>query len=300
MIRIRLKGRLGNQMFIYAFARALQEKYHQKALIYDRKKETDAMWHSHLDRFVLNKSISFTSNKSDIMKMSFIAKWLFFKDRIYCRHKSSRQVHDYQLKHWNENLSHGLLLLMDGYKKIPDEIPSDVFCDGYFQSPKYIDHIRPLLLKEFLPKAELQDYEKDMLAKIQNLNSVCITIRLGDYIGNSTHQVCTKEFYLGAMKRIHELQPDCVFYVFSDEVDRAREIFDFPYPVVYDSGQSQDATSLYIMSQCKHFIISNSSFSWWAQYLGTASNKIVIAPDHWYARDVVCDIMQDSWIKLKC
>lgn len=300
MIRIRLKGRLGNQMFIYAFARAMQEKYHQRVLIYDRKNEADAMWHSHLDRYALNESVAFTSNKSDVMKMGLMAKWLFFKDRVCCRHKNSRQVHDYQLKHWNENISHGLLLLMDGYEKLPDKIPSDIFCDGYFQSPRYIDCIRPLLLKEFLPKASLQECEKYMLAKIQNSNSVCLTIRLGDYIGNSTHQVCTKEFYLEAMRRIHELQPDCVFYVFSDEVDKAKKIFDFPFPVVYDWGQSQDAVSLYIMSQCKHFIISNSSFSWWAQYLGTAGNKIVVAPDHWYARDVVCDIMQDNWMKLKC
>ena len=300
MIGVRLKGRLGNQLFIYAFARALQERTRQEVLIYDRKDELDTMWHSHLDRYVLSPSVRFTSKKIEVMRMTLTGKLLFFFDRIYSRKHNSHEVNEYQLRHWERNVRNGLLLLTYGYHPLPDEIPEDIFCDGYFQSARFIDDIRSKLIQEFTPKEEPSPDESEWLKKIESTNSVCITIRLGDYIGNSIHQVCTKDFYQDAMHKMRELHPNCTFFVFSDEVDKAAQILDFPYAVHFDSGRSQDAMSLYIMSHCKHFIISNSSFSWWAQYLGDAPNKTVIAPDRWYANDTVCEIMQDSWIRLKC
>lgn len=300
MIRIRSKGRLGNQLFIYGFARAMQERFHQGVLFYDRKDEKDPMWHSHLDRYVLSPSVKFTSEKRKVMNMTFSGKWKFFLDRMYSRNHGSRQRHVYQCEHWDSNIRSGLLLMMDGFHEFPLSIPDDIFCDGYFQSPRYIDEVRPQLLKEFVPKDELTKAEKDWMNEILSSESVCVTIRLGDYIGNSVHQVCTKDFFIQAMKRMRELHPHAEFFIFSDEVERARQILDFPFPVHFDSGASQDAVSLFIMSKCKHFIISNSSFSWWAQYLGNAPDKTVIAPDHWYAQDVVCDIMQDTWILQKC
>lgn len=78
MIGVRLKGRLGNQLFIYAFARALQERTRQEVLIYDRKDELDTMWHSHLDRYVLSPSVRFTSKKIEVMRMTLTGKLLFF------------------------------------------------------------------------------------------------------------------------------------------------------------------------------------------------------------------------------
>lgn len=85
-----------------------------------------------------------------------------------------------------------------------------------------------------------------------------------------------------------------VFYLFCD-IDQAKKIFDFDFPVIYDSGKMKDYVSLYVMSKCKHFIISNSSFSWWAQYLSKKPEKIVIAPNKWYATDVPCDIYERNW-----
>ncbi len=195
----------------------------------------------------------------------------------------------------------GLLLLNDGVVELPEKMfTKNLFCDGYFQSARYFDFIRDELLDELTPKIPYNESETGFVKKIERTESVCLTIRLGDYINNSVHQVCTKDFYLKAMDCMKSKYPNCQFFVFSDEVEKAREIFEFKYPVVYDSGESLDVVSLDIMSKCKHFIISNSSFSWWAQYLSRNENKIVISPAKWYAQDVPCDIMQDNWIKLEC
>ncbi len=300
MIKMRLRGRLGNQLFIYAFARCLNEKYNQKVLIYDRKHEKEDAWHSHLDGYKLHTDISFTSNKKEILRMGLGRKFLYVIDKILIRTMSAEKKRKFQLRKMRFYVRHGLLMCMDGYFDLPLNIPEQLYCDGYFQCPVFFDFIRESILKELVPKEEHTDIEKKLINQINNSNSVCITIRLGDYLNNSVHQVCTANYYKAAMRRMKELQPDCCFFVFSDEVDKAREIFDFEYPVIFDAGKSKDYMSLDVMSKCKHFIISNSSFSWWAQYLSQNPDKIVISPSKWYAENVPCDIMQKDWILLDC
>ncbi|WP_455631003.1 alpha-1,2-fucosyltransferase [Megamonas sp.] len=300
MLKIKLQGRLGNQLFIYAFARKCLEKYGQKILIYDRKNEKDITWYSHLDNYYLHPNIKFTSNKKEVTKMGGYAKLLYYYNHLRTKNKSARKRYETQQKWLNYYIQHGLILLTDGYFELPDKIPSDIYCEGYFQSAKFFDDIREQLLSELKPKDEHTTEEKAFIRQIKSTTSVCLTIRLGDYIGNTTHQVCTAKFYKNAMKKMKELYPDCIFYAFSDEVDKLKEIFDFDYPIIYDKGKSKDYMSLDIMSHCKHFIISNSTFSWWAQYLSTNPNKTVIAPPKWYAIDVPNDIMQDNWMLIDC
>ena len=213
---------------------------------------------------------------------------------------SARKTHIRQVKNMSLYTKKGLIILSDGVCELPDRIPGEVFCDGYFQSDYYLNPIREKLLEEIIPVDEYTEDEKDYLAGLEECESVCVTIRLGDYLGNTTHQICTKKYYLDAMDRMREMYPNCVFYIFSDDVAMARKVFDFRYPVIFDNGKSRDSVSLKIMSHCRHFIISNSSFSWWAQYLCENRDKTVISPDKWFAKDIPCDIMQENWMKIKC
>ena len=300
MIRVRLNGRLGNQLFIYAFARKCMEKYQQPVIIYDRKNEDDPMWYSHLDGYKLHPQIKFTSNKDEFMRMGLYTKLLYYYDRFRIRNKTARKRFETQKQWLNYYIKNGLLLFTDGYFKMPNEIPNNLYCEGYFQSAKFFDDIRNELLNELKPKKEHSVEENNFINKIKSTTSVCLTVRLGDYIGNSTHQVCTAKFYNNAMKKMKELYPDCVFFAFSDEIEKLKNVFNFDYPIIYDSGKAKDYMALDTMSYCKHFIISNSSFSWWAQYLSTNFNKTVIAPPKWYAIDVPNDIMQKNWILIDC
>jgi hypothetical protein len=94
------------------------------------------------------------------------------------------------------------------------------------------------------------------------------------------------------------LHPDCVFYLFSDQPELARQLLRMPENTVMEQGNDPDYEKLRVMSGCRHFILSNSSFSWWAQWLSVREDKTVIAPDHWYKVDVPCDIYQEGWILL--
>lgn len=216
-------------------------------------------------------------------------------NRIKSRELSPSDFHSYQLSKMAANKRRNLFLLKDGYYPLPSEVDDDMYFQGFFQSPKYFDDIRATLLKELKPIHHYSSEELAFIRQIDSSESVCVTIRLGDYLNNSVHQVCTKEYYLKAMRKLKKRKPNCKFFIFSDDIDQAKKIFDFDFPVIYDSGKMKDYVSLYVMSKCKHFIISNSSFSWWAQYLSKNPEKIVIAPNKWYATDVPCDIYERNW-----
>lgn len=300
MIRVRIRGWLGNQMFIYAFARALQHRYRQPALIYDRKDEESTKFHSHLNGFRLSPDVKFTSDKAEILQMSLWRKLLFTIDRVLMRTESPRESYERQVKWWNYYSRNGLLLLMNGYHDLPDTAPSEIFCDGFFQSPRFLHDIRANLLQEFYPTESPSASEQKFMQQIESCESVCVAVRLGDYIGDKVHQVCTVDYYIRAIHKMRELHPTCQFFIFSNEIEKAKQMLQVPYPVICEAGNSKDTMSLFIMSHCKHFIISNSSFHWWAQWLSQSPNKTIIAPSRWYGVDIPCDIMQSEWLQLEC
>ena len=71
------------------------------------------------------------------------------------------------------------------------------------------------------------------------------------------------------------------------------------YRLVNHNKGAESYKDMFLMTQCKHNIIANSSFSWWAQYLGDYENKIVVSPDRWYNLGIETDIMMDSWIRME-
>lgn len=144
----------------------------------------------------------------------------------------------------------------------------------------------------------------EMLDCINNNESVCISIRRGDFLNKefiNSRYICTEDYFQKAIKIMRELIPDSYFCVFSDEIDWVRENFDFGEKVIFESGKNSISEKLYMMSLCKHFIISNSTFSWWAQYLAQNKEKIVISPDKWFNYDgFVHPLIDPNWILIEC
>jgi hypothetical protein len=95
------------------------------------------------------------------------------------------------------------------------------------------------------------------------------------------------DYYARCIARMAEHCREPHFFVFSDEPDWARENLplDGPATFVDHNGPERDYEDLRLMSLCRHFIIANSSFSWWAAWLSRNPEKLVLAPGRWAAVD---------------
>ena len=153
---------------------------------------------------------------------------------------------------------------------------------------------------ELTPKEPLQPQNEELYNKIKNTNSVCVTIRRGDFMNEKnkgTFYICDNTYFGNALAYIKKCLPDCTFFGFSDDIDWVKNNMEFPGEVYYESGVDPVWEKLRLMSACKHFVLSNSSFSWWAQYLSNEKKKIVVAPDIWYktGKHAKADLYQDDW-----
>jgi hypothetical protein len=169
---------------------------------------------------------------------------------------------------------------------------------GDFQSEKYFKNIEDIIRKEFTLKKILSSNP------IRDPNAVSIHLRGGDYVkGNRSnfHGVCGPEYYSDAIALIHTHVDSPHFYIFTDDLPWAQNHIKFPEPFTIISKTNSDpCEELVLMSSCKHNIISNSTFSWWAAWLNRNPEKIVIAPRKWFNDATMPseDIIPSEWIQL--
>lgn len=157
---------------------------------------------------------------------------------------------------------------------------------GCWQSEKYFKEIKEQVREAFTFRnlklsAQMKTYEEQM----QNTNSVSLHIRRGDYLQVSDIYggICTDEYYAKAMKYMEEQVPDCHFFVFTNDPEWVKENYKQGNITIVE-GNDEDAgyIDMYLMTQCKHYIMANSSFSWWGCYLNPSKEKKVIAPSQWF------------------
>ena len=130
-------------------------------------------------------------------------------------------------------------------------------------------------------------------------NSVSVHIRRGDYleVDEVYGGICTEEYYEKAMKKMEDEVPDCHFFIFTNDIPWVKEHMTGENITVVE-GNDEDAgyIDMYLMTQCKHYILANSSFSWWGCYLNPSKEKKVIAPKIWAngrdSRDIYTDEMK--------
>lgn len=171
---------------------------------------------------------------------------------------------------------------------------------GCWQSEKYFRDVKEEVRKAFTFKnlelsKEMQSYKNTM----KNNNSVSVHIRRGDYleVDEVYGGICTEEYYEKAMKQMEEEMPDCHFFIFTNDVPWVKEHMTGKNVTVVE-GNDEDAgyIDMYLMTCCKHYILANSSFSWWGCYLNPSKEKKVIAPKTWAngrdCRDIYTDEMK--------
>jgi hypothetical protein len=178
--------------------------------------------------------------------------------------------------------------------------PVGTYFQGYWQSAKYFvdtEGIRKqFTLNSIRPPVKL------MADLLRNQNSVFLHVRRGDYLrantaayhGNLEQTGLGSGYYQTAVDYIREKVNDPKFIVFSDDPAWCQRAF--PFPVIHFS-QHED---LYLMSNCKHGIGANSTFSWFANWLNENPAKVCIAPKQWFVNPEIdtSDLIPSDWIRL--
>ena len=185
-----------------------------------------------------------------------------------------------------------------------EEIDSYSYFDGYWQSWRYIDEVKEIVLHEILDEDRISEHTKNLICKIANEEAVFIGVRRGDYLSKKAKKLYGSfpiDYYCNAIKIINSLVKDPVFYVFSDDIEWCKTNIKYDGSIIKyreNSDQISDFEELMLMAHCKHAIIMNSTFHWWGAYLISNKEKQIIAPKEWFINGDKIDIIPPSWIQL--
>lgn len=183
---------------------------------------------------------------------------------------------------------------------------SNWYIEWYFQSEKYFKDFENEIKKDFTFIKPISKQNKEILEKIKNTESISLHVRRWDYVSNpqanAFHGTATLDYYKKAIEYIKKHTNNPTFYVFSDDIPWVKENLKIDFETHYIDWNTwkNSFEDMRIMSNCKHNIIANSSFSWWWAWLNNNKEKIVIAPKIWFLSKEkdTCDIIPDDWVKI--
>jgi len=294
MIIVEFMGGMGNQMFQYAMGRSLSTRLNTTLKfdlnhLLDRSPKENFVFRDY-DLDVFNLSTERATDKE--MEPYFYQpenKWArLFKNLVI------NKINPYTV--FREPHFH--------FTPAVYNLPKNSYLAGYWQSPKYFENVKDEIRKEFTFKEELLVISKDLVNTITNENSVCINVRRTDFVTNSFHGACGMGYFMPSIEIMASKIEKPHIFIFSDDIDWCTENFRIDkYPITFVKHEHKGfkfSNYLRLMSLCKHFIIPNSSFAWWAVWLSEYKNKVVIAPKIWLT-DPTCDskdLVSSDWIRV--
>lgn len=299
MVIIQLAGGLGNQMFQYALY--LQLKSLGKTVKIDDVAgfKQDAQRDPVLKYFGIEYERA-TAEELRRMLDSSMLPWARVRRKLFGRKKKS---------------------YFEADKRFHPEIMEwdYIYLEGYWQTEKYFAGVSQEVRAAYDTDRLLQFADEtialaaeEWLAQIDAAESVSVHIRGGDYLLPENQElfggICTETYYLNAMEQMRREHPESVFYIFTNDKQWIREkiaaaasragvpdrIRIVELPEAAGTAEQRDYAEFALMSRCRHHILANSSYSWWASYLCVYPGKIVLAPDRWLNGWDCADIYRDD------
>jgi hypothetical protein len=295
MIVVRLMGGMGNQMFQYAAARALAHRLGAELryeLSYLGRASEGTLRHFELHHFRIvgaalsvAETLRFGSQNKASVGQRLVARVV----------RTLRPRHSYEEP--GIAFDPGLL-----------ELPDDTVISGRFQSPFYFDAIAGILRDDFHLSVPASPKGQPLVERARATRSVGVHVRRTDYINNPTYanviQALPLDYYDRALTHVRDrLGSDFELFIVSDDIAWCREQPVFQEAQVFVDLSDTAAPSVEefeVLRNCRHFVISNSTFAWWAAWLSDAPDKLVIAPEQWSnnAEWDSVDRIPKTWITL--
>ena len=292
MVVTHLIGGLGNQMFQFAAARAVSIKY-KTSLKLDISSFANYDLHQGFELKRIFNCTTGIASKADLRgvlgwQSSTLAHRILLRPSM-AAFRSKKFVVEPHIDYWC-----GINELID-----------DCYIYGYWQSEKYFIDIATQIREDFTFKQPMANHNAKLAEQINQVNSVSLHVRRGDYANNpkttAIHGLISLEYYQAAVKHVVEQVQQPHFFIFSVDIAWVRENLkiDFPHQYIDHNTGAESYNDMRLMSLCKHHIIANSSFSWWGAWLNRNPEKLVIAPKNWFTHSTdVKDLLPQNWVKL--
>lgn len=296
---VNIIGGLGNQMFQYAFALSLKERFTDEEVLIDTshfnyifiKKFRGANLHNgyEIEKVFPNAKLKHASNKDLIRLTWYMPNYLL--SRVVRRLLPVRKTEYIQP-------------LDQSFAHIPDvyEIKGDCYYEGIWESVKNYITCRSVIQHTFA-HPEPDEKNKSWIRQMENEDSVGIHIRRGDYLYEPAFMnICDLDYYKKAISEILTDGKNHTFYIFSNDMNWCKKniaplVKGHKLFMVTNNTGNNSCWDMFLMTHCKELIIANSSFSWWGAFLNNKGGR-VIAPKVWVNRDAEYDIWLDGWIRL--
>lgn len=295
----RVFGGLGNQLFIYSAARRLA-LVNKAVLVLDDvsgfKYDSTYQRHYQLDHFNIpcrKATVSERLEPFSRFRRALKREWnqlLPFEQRAYLVQEGVD---------FDPRLLH---LIVNG----------TTYLEGYWQSERYFQDVEDQIRKDLKIIPPSDSINLTMAENIRAHNAVAIHVRFfdapepnDDMVEGANNNNAPDYYYHHAIKKVEQRIPRAHYYLFSDRPEAARACVPLPDDrvtlVAHNRGDENAYADLWLMTQCKHFIIANSTLSWWGAWLADNPQKTVIAPGFekrdgkmWWGFD---GLIPESWIK---
>ena len=284
VIIVQLKGGLGNQLFQYAAGRrlALTLGVPLKLDISFYKRHSQRTYE--LDQFCIEAGIA---------TLWEVASWR--GPRYLTRITQPLGLLPRLVLEKSFEFAPAILHLHDGQ-----------YLDGYWQSYRYFADVVPQVRKELAVRTPPSDADRTLLDRMARCDSVCLHVRRGDYASNPItlqhHGLCTTGYYRTAVEAIVAQLRTPELFVFSDDMPWVKQHLRFELPTTHveHHGVDRAPLELRLMAGCRHFVIANSSLSWWAAWLAPSEESIVYAPRRWFADPAIntADLTPTAWHRI--
>ena len=294
MIILKLQAGLGNQMFQYAYARSL-------ALENNTEFKIDLWWYKNQPKRDTQRAyglcdFNIQENFTNEEEVSFYHSSMYrYFNKI--KNKISRKF-----------------FKKSDFVYYPTRPKKNAYVEGFWNSEKYFKKHEEIIRRELSLKTKLGGEAEKINEEIKNVSAsgkctVLVHVRRGDYVlnphANKFHGAKGVEYFDLALKVLKEKIGDSNsihFFVVSDDIEWVKTNLNFnSSPATFISRpEIKDYEEIYLMSLCQHFIISNSTFSWWGAWLSNNKNKTVIGPKQWVNSTNVDtrDVMPPEWIRV--
>jgi hypothetical protein len=169
------------------------------------------------------------------------------------------------------------------------DLPDGCVIDGTFQSEKFFAPVAKILKKHFGFRFSPSVRVAQMAAEIVNCKAVAVHFRRGDLVSNPKYQNTQSplgvDYYNQAFEEIRARVSSPKYFIFSDDITYAKESGICPDGAIFVDcvGDWNSYDALRLMTLCKHFVIANSTFSWWGAWLSENKEKTVVRSDPWFA-----------------